>query len=323
MTRRIIAGTGGVALEGLAASLLFSSGRPAAALAVHILACVLLAAWGIRYIERVNGLPGAGVWLLGVMLPVPVAGPVCAAAILSVMLILPDRINAEDRVVVGIPGGAALSAVTPGSRARSIIEVLACPDTLARREAVLSLRTEISPAAVLILQRAVGDSDEQVRNYAQSQLAKWTEQAEMDIKRLAARAASPNAPAEVLLALAESLSEMVAIHLTGPELEKKYVRIALDWLEKIPGGSRVRGNADLLAARCHLLLQQAARAREVLVRLEASGYAHESLAGLRLQVLFYERDWSGFRKELRRELPDVPPGIVQSRRFWDTPVAAV
>ncbi|MEI6032759.1 MAG: hypothetical protein WCS65_00585 [Verrucomicrobiae bacterium] len=322
MMLRIAIGFGGAALEGWAAWLLFEQGRPGPAFAAHAVACVLLSAWGIRYIGQVKSLPGAGAWFFGVMIPVPVAGPALAVALLAAMRIKPERAKAESRVVVGIPGGVAASASAPGTRARSIIEVLASPDTLARREAVLSLRSEISPAAVLILQKAVGDSDEQVRNYAQSQLAKWTEQAELNIKRLTALAGSPDAPAEVLLALAESLREMVTIHLAGPELAKKFLRRSLEWLEKIPAESAVRGNADVLALRCHLRLREAARAREVLQRVEVSGYAHESLAGLRLRVLFHERNWLGLRKELRREMPEVPPEIVQSRRFWEARAAA-
>lgn len=319
MLKRSTAGAGALGFEALAAYWLFVAGSPAMAFAAHVAGCFLLAVWGAEFIDRARELPGVRVWLFGVMLPVPVAGPICAALLLAAMLLISEKSQREGVVVVGLPGAMSAAAhASPGARAKSIIEVLASPDTLARREAVLSLRSDISPAAVLILQKAVGDSDEQVRNYAQSQLAKWTEQAELQIKRLAAL---PDAP-EVQMAHAECLRGMVAAHLAGPELEGKYLRIALGCLEKIPSGSPLRANADLLSVSCHLRLRQPAPARAALVRLESAGYRHESLAGLRLRIFFHERDWAGLLGDVRRATPgEAPPDVLHSTKFWDRATA--
>jgi len=322
MIPRIFAGIGGVVLESLAVWELLVAGQPVAGFAAHALACFLLVVWGAGFTIRIRQIPGAEIWLWGVMLPAPVIGPFCGFLLMAAVAFIPAKVRAEDRVVLGVPGNVAAAApADPAARTRSILAVLASPDKLTRREAVLSLRSEISPAAVLILQKAVGDSDEHVRNYAQSQLAKWTEQAEERIKRLSTMASSPEATPIVLLALAESLSEMVAIHLTGRELEEKYLRLAVSFLERIPSGCPERRNADLLAVPCNLKIRRPAAAREAFTRLEMSGYHHESIDGLRLRILFHERDWSSLRDAWLMAIPDATPEITRSRGFWNRSLA--
>jgi len=306
----------GVALEVFALRELLVMGSPWSALALHTGACLLLAWVGTRMPSARRLFPGAKRWLFCLMFSFPVLGMACAAALLGVMLLVPERSGAESRAVVGIPGATGAVAVpVGGNRARSIIQVLSSSDILARRDAVLSLRSEISPAAVLILQRAVGDSDEQVRNYAQSELAKWTERAELEVKRLEELASVPDAPAEAILALAESCRELVSNHLAGPELEKKYLRLSVKSLDRIPVESSVRGNADLLAVSCLLRLQEVVRARAAFDRLVASGYAHELLNGLHLRLLFHERKWEALREEIKR----VSKSSVQPLKLWGEP----
>ncbi len=306
----------GVALEVFALRELLIMGSPWSALALHAGACLLLAWAGARLPSSRRLFPGAKRWLFCLMLSFPVLGIACTAALLGVMLLVPERSSVENRTVVGIPGATGAVAVpVGGNRARSIIQILSSSDTLARRDAVLSLRSEISPAAVLILQRAVGDSDEQVRNYAQSQLAKWTEQAELEVKRLQELAAVPDAPAEVILALAESCRELVSNHLAGAELEKKYLRLSVQSLDRIPAESSVRGNADLLSVSCLLRLQEVVRARAAFDRLVACGYAHELLAGLHLRLLFRERKWEALRDEIKR----ISQTSVQPLKLWGAP----
>lgn len=316
MILRIVAALFAIALEGWAGMLIFQPNEALRAVVLHLVACVLLALWGLRSIPRVNDLPGATTWLFGVMIPLPVVGPLFSFAILAVILLLPERLKTEDLIVVGLPDAGGIPTVEAGTKARSIIELLASGETMERREAILSLRTEISPSAVLILQKAVGDSDEQVRNYAQSQLAKWIEKSELRIKHLTEKANSSDAPPEVLLALAECLHWVVTIHLAGPELERKYLQLALGYLERIPLENSLKRNADLLAAHCFLRIREVKQARAVLERLETSGYVHESIAWLRWRTLFHERNWSGLREVLRNVNPEGNVEIAQLRRFW-------
>lgn len=306
----------GVALEIFALRELLVVGSPWSALGLHAGACLLIVSAAVRLPTARRLFPGARRWLFCLMFSFPVLGIACTAALLGVMLLVPERRGVESRAVIGIPGAAGAVAVpVGGNRARSIIQVLSSSDTLARRDAVLSLRSEISPAAVLILQRAVGDSDEQVRNYAQSELSKWTERAELEVKRLQELAGAPGAPDQAVLALAECCRELVGNHLAGPELAAKYLRLCVASLDRIPAESPVRGNADLLAVSCLLRLQETARAREAFDRLVASGYAHEFLTGLKLRLLFHERKWD----ELRSEIQLAAASSVQPLKLWGSP----
>lgn len=306
----------GLLVEAAAAWFIFVLDLPVEALVLHAAACVLIAVVGIRDSSQSRFLPGASVWLFGVMLAVPVAGPICALILVGVIFLLSEKERDEDRIVLGLPGEENAPEGINKDRARSILETLASADTEARREAILSLRSEISPSAVLILQKAVGDSDEQVRNYAQSQLAKWTEQSEARIKRFTEASKKEGVSPTVFMALAESLVEMVLIHLAGPEVEGKYLRGALAALDRIEVGNPLRKNADLLATHCHLRLRQIPQAREVFDRLESAGFVHEAMDALRLRVLFHEKRWSALVEKLRVPSPSSSPDLIKCRNFW-------
>lgn len=316
MILTVLMGGFGAGLEFFALRELLVMDSPWSALALHAVACLLLAGAGGRLPAFQRLIPGARLWLFGLMFSFPVLGIACAVALLGVMLLIPARSDAERRAVVGIPGAVDVVAVPTGlNRARSIIQVLASSETLARRDAVLSLRSEISPAAVLIFQRAIGDSDEQVRTYAQSELSKWIEQAELEIKRLQELASLPDPSAEVLLAHAESCREFVSNHLAAPELENKYLRLCVQSLDRIPVTSLLRGNADLLAVSCLLRLQEIGRARVTFDRLVNSGFHHVFLAGLKLRLLFHERKWEALHEEIERTAAT----SVQPLKLWGTP----
>lgn len=306
----------GLILEAGCAWLLLVKNQPVDAVVAHLMACVLLVTFGISGRFFKAQLPGVKVWLLGVMVTIPVFGPLSAGILLAIMRFFPQKITKEQRVVLGLPGRELLLADISRDRARSVIETLASADPEARRESILALRAEISPAAVLILQKAVGDSDEQVRNFAQSQLAKWTEKSEERIKELEKLAGEDDAPAAVLVALAEAFLEMVTNHLAGVEVEKKFLQSALHALLRVPKGSACKHRADLLALRCHLRLRETLFARAAYDRLRADGFYHPILDELHLSLLFLERHWGTIFHELREERPVVSTTILSSRNFW-------
>lgn len=303
---------GGTALEAVALRLFFTGGAAVEILAIHAAASVFFVLAGGRILASKRFFPGARLWLFCLTVSFPVFGALCSAALIGVMLLIPERDVREERVVVGMPSAtAAFAPPSGGGRARSIMQILSSSDTLARRDAVLSLRSEVSPASVLILQRAVGDSDEQVRNYAQSELAKWTEQAELQIERFQEQAAKDPTP-EVLMALAESCQEVVSNHLAGPEIQAKYLKLAWASLQQIPEGSRLKGPGDLLAMSCLLRLRMVREARQVFSRLESSGCVHVLMPAFRLRLLFHERRWDDLRAELKRtEVAELP-----AKTFW-------
>lgn len=303
---------GGTALEALALQTFFCEGATSAFLAFHAAASVFFVAAGSRLLASKQFFPGSRLWLFCLTISFPFFGALCSAALIGVMLLIPERDAREERVVVGIPSAsAAFAPPSGGGRARSIMQILSSSDTLARRDAVLSLRSEISPASVLILQRAVGDSDEQVRNYAQSELAKWTEKAELQIKRFQEQVAKEPTP-EALMALAESCQEVVSNHLASSEIQAKFLKLAWASLQHIPEGSSLKGPGDLLAMSCLLRLRMVLEARQVLSRLESSGYVHPLLPAVRLRLLFHERRWDELRAELKRtDVAELP-----AKTFW-------
>jgi len=239
----------------------------------------------------------AAAWLGSWALAVPVAGPASALLAAAVLGRLKPRQAKAPEPVIGVPGESATAS--PTRPARDILRVLSEPGTERRRLWISALRGRPSAGAVLILQRAVYDSDDFVRTSAQAMLERWTVDAELRIKSLAAATARPGEPARTRLALAHCCLHFVDSLLAGPELEAKYLRVGADAAEGVANDDPLRPLADLAALRCHVAAGDADSARACLRRLDAVKFSHPALCAARLEIAFRSRDWAALRKGLR------------------------
>ncbi len=300
----ILAFVAGFVME-VASLWLFSEARAGLlAFVLHLTACALLL-WAFpREGKSPAALPGSSFWLGSLMVSMPGAGPLCAFASLAACYFVPSRPKKLDPPVLGIPPLPG-ERDFPGSirRADSVLKILGSPDPIQRREAITSLRSEPSAGAVLILQRAVYDSDDYVRTSAQSQLARWSEASELEIKHLEKRNIGESPTPLDFLDLAAHYEEAVSNRLAGPELEGKFLNRTVELLRKIPAQDPLSMRASLASLRSLLVLGKTHDARKALQRMRDAGFQHESLFLMDMEILFRERNWTGLRDCLQNEAP--------------------
>lgn len=243
-----------------------------------------------------SSLPRARWWLGAVIFSMPAVGPLCVFAWEAVCYLVPVKPPAPTAPVLGIPSTQeSRNFPGPPKKAESILKILSSPDVNARREAITSLGVEPSPGAVLILQRAVYDSDDYVRTSAQSLLARWSESGEKRIKALEAGIRKDEASTALRLRLAEECMEMVQNRLASSELDRKFLENAVHALHGIPAGDPLHLRSRLPLLRCLVELGRTGEAAAVLSELKAGGFSHPSLQDLECAVLFQQRKWRALR----------------------------
>lgn len=199
----------------------------------------------------------------------------------------------------------------------SIVRILNSPDPMTRRNAVLSLRGIAEPEVVDLLERAVRDSDEYVRSYAQNHLQKLTQSIEATIKSLSVRTTSSQAPARARVDLAQQYLEWVMLNLAGTETAPLLLKKALASLENLPIDTPEGWEAACLRVECHLQLGEGEAAQTALDSLLSAGFPPRASRAWQLEIHYLTRRWSEFFPLLSESLANDPsPEIRKLARFW-------
>ena len=207
-----------------------------------------------------------------------------------------------------------LSGETP----RSIIEILHGASPKARRNAILALR-EVEPKKALpLLQRAIQDSDEQVRLLAQTQFTKIMAGLELAIKRLEADLAQPPRPLHKLIHLAEQYHELVYLGLSSEETQKIHLDRAIELLKEAAPLAPNMPAIPFLQMRCFLKNQDVAPAKACLKQLQARGWGRELTIGWEAEIHYLERDWAALGRCLKQlqATPATAPALRETAQFW-------
>jgi len=181
----------------------------------------------------------------------------------------------------------------PSDSKQSVLEIMREPDIEARRRAILAMRSVDPKKALPVLQKAIQDSDEQVRLMAQAQYNKLIESLENTIKSLEAELKKNPQKQALLVQLAEHYNELVYLGLCGEESEGYYLNQTISLLRQAmeldPNNSSLR----LMLLKACIKSTQLPQARECLTILKASNYHAGILAPWEAELCFLERDWTG------------------------------
>ncbi|MBI3876620.1 MAG: tetratricopeptide repeat protein [Verrucomicrobia bacterium] len=269
----------------------------------------------------------------GVTFVALVAGFAAAAPVLGFLIVLGWRGVLELRVskgknkdlVLGTreyltePEEEELEPVTP----QSLLQILQGATPQARRDAILALRDVEPKKALPLLQKAIQDSDEQVRLMAQTQFNLILAGVEGAIKTLEAGISAGARPIAKLVQLAEQYHELVYLGLSTDETMRLHLQRAVELLneagEKAPNNS----NVLFLLLRCHLRLGDAPKAKAVLKAVKSRGLGGAFTHGWEAEICFLERDWTGLAVSLRRleSARDTPAPLREMADFWLTPAS--
>lgn len=312
-------------LEFLSARALLSAAPSAfTVLGLHLLALLFgVPALRLLFPEEYRRLKWTFIALVvGFALPLPVIGPLFLLGYRLLLCIEPAR-NVESKYVLGTTQYLTLTRheLAEHEEPRSIAEILNGRDSVARRAAILALRVVEPKKALPLLQKAIQDSDEQVRLLAQTQFNHIIAGLEGRVKSLEAELAAPPRHVNKLLLLAEQYHELVYLGLATDETQTIYLGRATELLEEAATAAPDNTSVRFLLVKCALKGGQLDKARAGLQFLRKKGWQAEVLGPWEAEIAFLERDWAALATTLRRlEAEGATSGALRGpMEFWLTP----
>ena len=200
----------------------------------------------------------------------------------------------------------------------SILEILGGMDSVARRNAILALRNLDPRKSIPVLEKAVQDSDEQVRILAQTQFNRISGMLEKRIKQLEAILESGTARTDILVQLAEQYHELVYLGLSKQETVGIHLNRALNLLEKAHQKDQDDISVQLLQMRCQLRLKNLSDVENTLKNLKIHHSEPEITLPWEAELYFLQRRWSeltGLLKLLQNS-HTVSPLVHNLADFW-------
>lgn len=303
-----------------------STGRELQAAAIHAAASIALA-WGCQRFIRQELRSASFFWfLLAMNLAMP------GAALLILFATLRNQpIPKKFQNSLSIYQPTALSE-SPGNpphhdhdeessrKQQSILEILQQAEGPCRAHAILALKDVEPVQAIPLLRRALQDSDELVRIYAQNLLSRIVERVEGNTRRLERQLAESRTPS-CLVRLAEQYHELVYLGiLEEPEGCQMAMKKALALLEEATALEPANPHLYLLSLKYSLRNRDLSRSRRHLAEVEAMpGCTPEQLLPLKGELAFLEKDWAALRGLLKAAQPMAHGPTAAICRFWTNP----
>jgi tetratricopeptide (TPR) repeat protein len=259
--------------------------------------------------------------IYGFSLPLPVIGPLLLVGF-RIIIRREEADYAEASFVVGttqfltLPKDEEFEHESP----RSVAQILNGNDQQARRAAILALRVVEPKKALPLLQRAIQDSDEQVRLLAQTLFSQIIANLEGEVKNLEAEL-SKNPHWSRQLLLAEQYHELVYLGLASNETEIIYLNRAIELLEAAQKIAPENTSIRFLLLKCLLRNGRHDEAEQRLRRLEALGWRSEITQPWSAEIQYLKRDWKNLRETLQRmrKSESTAPIMRGSIDFWTNP----
>lgn len=260
--------------------------------------------------------------MIGFALPLPVAGPLFLIGYRLLLLMKPAR-NIESKYILGTTQYLTLAnhELEEAGEPRSVAEILNGKDNVARRAAILALRSVEPRKALPLLQKAIQDSDEQVRLLAQTQFNHILASLEGRVKSLEADLVNPPRHVNKLLLLAEQYHELVYLGLATDETQTIYLGRATELLEEAARTAPDNTSVRFLLVKCALKSAQLDKARAGIQVLRKKGWQDEVLVPWEAEIAYLERDWQTVTATLQKlDSTGASPGALRGpMEFWLTP----
>ena len=242
--------------------------------------------------------------LTGFCVPVPLLGQ---AAIATFRRVLDQKVQEDPEQHYIIANREALtmheSFEEVVNNPKSIPEILHGRDPKTRRNAVLALRCVEVRRAIPVLQKAIQDSDEQVRLLAQAQFNKIIAALEVGIKEIEAELHSGPRSCTTLIRLSELYHELVYLGLSSDESMRLYLGRSADLLEEALKLTPEDLNISVSLLRCYVKLGNTAPAHDRLTFLRSKNYRRELMGPWESDLFYQDRDWPALVESLRALRP--------------------
>ncbi|MDA1273002.1 MAG: hypothetical protein O2960_02970 [Verrucomicrobia bacterium] len=262
---------------------------------------------------------GFSLLYLGLCAPLPLAGLALVSLFRLILLIKPSRLQKSDYVLGERPFLTLerideLELQTP----HSVLEILSGKNQSLRRIAILALRSVDPKKALPLLQKAIQDSDEQVRLLAQTQFNKILARLETAVKLMEADLADhPGSPNRIVV-LAEHYHELVYLAVSSQETESIYLERAIHLLNEALALEPKSTTAHFLLLKCQVKIKNLDAAKASVRTLRSLGFPQDSLAPWVAEISFQDRDWRTLKQDLEsiRISPSHDPRLDGLIEFW-------
>jgi pentatricopeptide repeat protein len=207
----------------------------------------------------------------------------------------------------------------PGTDSRqSILGILNGKDSAVRRKAILALRSVEPRKSLPVLQKAIQDSDEQVRLLAQTQFNRILASLELSIKSMEAELAAGARTGEKLIRLSEQYQELVYLGLSSEETQTIYLDRAIELLREALELAPDNAGTLLMLMKCYVKNRSVDRAQECLEQLKSLGCEYQFTLPWEAEISFLKRDWralAGLMRQMQND-PTVDPKLRGLAEFW-------
>ncbi|MFT4689337.1 MAG: tetratricopeptide (TPR) repeat protein [Limisphaerales bacterium] len=261
--------------------------------------------------------------IFGFALPLPILGPLFLLGF-RIIIRRPPATFDESEYVVGTNQYLTLPKQADNSlndeSPRSVAQILNSNDKVARRAAILALRVVDPKKAIPLLQKAIQDSDEQVRLLAQTLFNQILATLEAEVKTLeSAIVEQPHW--NRLLLLAEQYHEIVYLGLASDETETIYLRRSIELLEQAQSMAPENSSIRFLLLKCLLRVGDYEKAKKRLRHLDNVGWRSEIITPWMAEIHFLERDWDSLRTALEpmAKSQNTAPVLRAPIDFWLQP----
>lgn len=237
---------------------------------------------------------------VGLCAPLPLVGLLFAAGFRLLLCLKPIRLTKSEYVL----GDRSVLTFEKQDefglgRPQSVLEILSGTNKDLRRTAIVALRSVDPKKALPLLQKAIQDSDEQVRLLAQTQFNRILAKLETTVKQMESDL-SEGRSAQKLTILAEHYHELVYLAVSSPETETIYLERAIELLTEALSIEPQNSAALLLLLKCQVKDQKIVGAKKSVTELRAIGLPEESLAPWEAEIFYQESDWEAFKQALER-----------------------
>lgn len=313
----------GLALDGMAVRQMLMSGFNTAGLLLHVAATLVALPGMIGVLPaamRSARLPSFSL-CLGVAATAPVVG---ILAILYLGLQSRKSIRSNDEDLPYITGTELEDMIQDSGLAgdsikKSVVDLLHGPDTVARRNAILALK-EVEPRlSIPLLRKGVQDSDEQVRIYAQNNLARIITGQEQSIKRAEANLTRAPEDAAAMVRLADEYHELVYLGLVDDDEGCiSYLDKAIALLDSALQMDPENQQALFLLMKCCIRRSNLPKAEICATKLKEVGMQNEILIPWVLEIQFAGRRWDELKSTFAafRDARYSNPKIESLTEFW-------
>lgn len=260
-----------------------------------------------------------GLFYFVLSLSAPVIGPVLALSSFLIIRFIP-RIPPPppERYVYGDEiSFRYFDDKSPEPVKNSVLDLLSSNNPQMRRQAVLSAR-RLSPRSVTsVMQKAMTDSDEQVRLFAVGHWQRMIGEFQKQIEDYRAEIERKPDRTAYRVALAELFHEQVFIGIASREYQNDYIETAINLLRGCLQDEPDNQNIQYLLQKFLMKAGRLEDARDLQLKLRAAGYPPELLDPWLIEISFRRKDWLEFNflvNEMHEHAQ--PPLLAQVLNFW-------